>query len=160
MFTGDSSGNFLYPALFRAGFASQPGTSSLEDGLILNNIFITSICRCAPPENKPSLQEQANCLPFLISEMALIQSYQGIVALGKLAFDQIINIFRRDGRCFGKNDFAHGAFYNFGIGQPWLLASYHPSRQNTQTRRLTIEMFDTIWQTAAHLINENEEKHV
>ena len=152
MFTGDSSGNFLFPALFRAGFASQPESISREDNLSLHNLFITAICRCAPPENKPTPQEQVNCRPFLLAEIELLGRFQGIIVLGKIAFDQVLNIYRQRGFEGRNPEFSHGAFYSFNHGLPWLLASYHPSRQNTQTGRLTTSMFDAIWQKASSLL--------
>jgi uracil-DNA glycosylase family 4 len=152
MFTGDSSGNFLFPALYRAGFANQPGSASIDDGMSLSDIFITAICRCAPPGNKPTPAEQANCVPYLQAEMEILQPIHGIVALGRIAFDQARNILLMKNKNLGKMEFSHGAFYEPGQGLPWLLASFHPSRQNTQTGRLTTQMFDNIWQTASNLI--------
>jgi len=146
MFTGDASGDFLYPALHRAGFASQPTSTSRDDGLMLTDVFITAVGRCAPPDNKPLPQELRNCRPYLLSELALLTRVQGIVALGKIAFDEVISIFSGDVPAEAK--FAHGAMYQLESGRPWLLASYHPSRQNTQTGRLTQSMFDQIWTTA------------
>jgi len=145
MFTGDASGDFLYPALHRAGFANQPLTIGLGDGLALQDLFISAVCRCAPPDNKPAPDEIANCLPYLAQEMAILTNVQGIIALGKIAFDQVLRLYKGQGYSTGRLDFAHGAFYELGQGRPWLLASYHPSRQNTQTGRLTAAMFDQIW---------------
>ena len=145
MFTGDASGDFLYPALHRAGFANQPGASRLDDGLALHDLFISAVCRCAPPDNKPAPGEIANCLPYLAQEMEILKNVQGVVALGKIAFDQVLRLYKGQGYSTGRLDFAHGAFYELGQGRPWLLASYHPSRQNTQTGRLTAAMFDQIW---------------
>lgn len=153
MFTGDSSGDFLYAALHRVGMANQPTTTSRDDGLNLRDIFITAICRCVPPDNKPTPLEIRNCQPFLETEMKYLRHYQGIVALGSLAFHQVLAIFRQHGHPIPRLEFAHNAYYELGIGLPWLLASYHPSRQNTQTGRLTVEMFDTIWVRAKSLLN-------
>lgn len=149
MFTGDASGEFLYAALHRAGFASQPASIDRDDGLTLKDIFITAVCRCAPPGNKPLPQEIANCRHYLLAEITLLQNIQGIVALGKIAFDQVLDIFLPEGLTKNTYPFSHGAFYSLPAGLPWLLASYHPSRQNTQTGRLTKSMFDAIWQAAA-----------
>ncbi len=142
MFTGDASGDFLYPALYRSGFASSPQAVHRNDGLTLHNLFITAVCRCAPPDNKPSHEEITSCLPYLRQEMDLLPNLKGIVALGSIAFNQTLNLLNQKApeRVFG-----HGLFYEMGGNIPWLLASYHPSRQNTQTGRLTITMFDNIW---------------
>lgn len=149
MFTGDASGEFLYAALHRAGFASQPVSTDREDGLRLMDVFITAVCRCAPPGNKPVPQEIANCRKYLLAEMSLLQHIQGIVALGRIAYEEILDIFLPEGVSRSTFPFSHGAFYRLPGEQPWLLVSYHPSRQNTQTGRLTAGMFDTIWQAAA-----------
>jgi uracil-DNA glycosylase family 4 len=154
MFTGDASGDFLYPALYRAGFASQPTVSSRDDGLELHDLFITAVCRCAPPDNKITSEEALNCRPFMLAEIELLTHVQGLVALGKIGFDHVLQIYRSRGADYGEATFGHGAFYKAGEGFPWLLASYHPSRQNTQTGRLTVAMFDAIWEKAAGLIRE------
>jgi uracil-DNA glycosylase len=146
-FTGDASGDFLYPALHRAGFASQPNSVSREDGLRLTDLYTAPICRCAPPDNKPTLQEMANCQPFLEREFALIQP-KVIVALGRIAFDGILRVFLiRDHSML----FSHHTIFQLPSGT-WLVCSYHPSRQNTQTGRLTVEMFDQVWNTVRGLI--------
>lgn len=148
MFTGDSSGDFLYQALFGAGFASQPGSQHAGDGLVLHDLYISAICRCAPPANKPLPDEIANCLPYLETEISLMKNLEGIVALGKVAFEGILRtVRRRASQDYRASDFifAHAAVYNPGTGMPWLVASYHPSRQNTQTGRLTKEMFEQVW---------------
>lgn len=146
MFTGDASGDFFYPALHRAGFANQPESIRREDGLTLTDVFVSATARCAPPDNKPLPEEIHNCRRYLLKEMEFLPNIQGIVLLGKIAFDQIVSIFA--GSAPKTAVFAHGAFYEMPGGLPWLLASYHPSRQNTQTGRLTQAMFDEIWQTA------------
>ncbi len=151
MFTGDASGDFLYPALYRAGFASSPKTINRDDGLTLNNIFITAVCRCAPPDNKPSREEITACLPYIREEMSLLPNLKGIVALGSIAFNETLNLL---GKKHNNLTFGHGSLFDFGNGLPWLLASYHPSRQNTQTGRLTTDMFDRIWQTAVTKLNQ------
>ncbi len=148
MFTGDSSGDFLYAALHRAGFANQPQASHLRDGLELRDVFITAVCRCAPPNNRPLPGEILNCRPFLLRELALLSHVRGIVALGRVAFEQIAAIYREKGNELPRLNFEHGGFYSLGENYPWLLASYHPSRQNTQTGRLTATMFDAVWQRA------------
>jgi uracil-DNA glycosylase family 4 len=152
MFTGDASGEFLYAALHRAGLASQPTSTEREDGLSLHGVFISALCRCAPPENKPTAQEITNCLPFLQREMDWLPRLRVIVALGRMAFDQTLRLYRDRGSKTGGLAFAHGARYPLGGGRPWLIASYHPSRQNTQTGRLTRPMFDRIWTQAKALL--------
>jgi uracil-DNA glycosylase family 4 len=140
-FTGDGSGDFLYSALYKAGFASQPTSLSRDDGLILHNLYTAPVCRCVPPGNKPTKQEVLNCLPYLELELGLIKP-KVIVALGRIAFDSILQLFNIKS---GEMDFSHKACYSLP-GKQWLICSYHPSRQNTQTHRLTVDMFDEIWQ--------------
>jgi uracil-DNA glycosylase family 4 len=154
MFTGDSSGDFLYAALHRAGFANQPASHHQGDGLELRDLYITAVCRCAPPGNKPLPEEMRSCRPFLLAEIELLQNIQGIVALGKIAFDNVLHIFRPRLTQVNGLGFAHAAFHRLGEGLPWLIASYHPSRQNTQTGRLTVDMFDRVWQQARSLLGE------
>lgn len=139
-FTGDASGNFLFPALFRAGFASQPNSISRDDGLILSNLYTAPVCRCVPPDNKPTPQELVNCQTYLEREFELIAP-KVIVALGRVAFDGILRVFSTQDHSIS---FAHHAVYQIHPGS-WLVCSYHPSRQNTQTGRLTVEMFDQVW---------------
>ena len=148
MFTGDGSGNFLYPALFRAGLASQAEASTRTDGLILKDLFISAVCRCAPPENKPTRNEIANCLPWLKSEMQALSRLQGVVVLGKIALDGLLTLPAFSDLPKKQFPFGHDLFYETLPGLPWILCSYHPSLQNTQTGRLTADMFDQIWQTA------------
>jgi len=155
MFTGDSSGEFLYRALHKAGFANQPVSTGRKDGLLLSDVFITAVCRCVPPENKPSSQEIANCRGYLEKEMSLQPNIQGIIALGRIAFEQVQQLFRQQGNEMPRLQFEHAGFYRLGKSMPWILASYHPSRQNTQTGRLTIKMFDQIWERARGLLAEN-----
>ncbi len=152
MFTGDGSGNFLYPALFRAGLASQPEASAIGDGMVLNDVFISAVCRCAPPANKPTREEITNCLPWLAQEMQALTRLQGVVVLGKIALDGLLTL-----PCFvdlPKKQFlfGHDRFYETLPGLPWILCSYHPSLQNTQTGRLTVEMFDQIWEKGKSLL--------
>lgn len=151
MFTGDASGQFLYPALQRAGFANQPDSSGPGDGLVLSDLFITAVGRCAPPDNKPLPAELNACQPFLLAEMQLLSAVQGVVALGRVAFERLLRIYLPAGTAWSDYEFYHGAFYALNQGKPWILASYHPSRQNTQTGRLTAEMFDAIWLKARQM---------
>ncbi len=150
-FTGDGSGNFLFPALYRAGFANQPDANSRDDGLILTDMYITASGRCAPPDNKPSTEELNNCQPFLERELEIIQP-KVIVCLGLIAFDRVLKVF-----ALRNLKFSHGATYfihpsSFIIHPFTLLCSYHPSQQNTLTGKLTKEMFDDIWKKARSLL--------
>ncbi|MGW8250099.1 MAG: uracil-DNA glycosylase [Anaerolineales bacterium] len=154
MFTGDGSGDFLYGALHRARFASQPTSRMIGDGLELNSLFISAVCRCAPPGNKPTPQEIGNCLPYLEREYDLLQPVAGVVALGKIAFDNTIRLLRQKGLDIPRLDFSHAAHFTLGENLPWIIASYHPSRQNTQTGRLTQPMFDEIWSLVKKLLDE------
>lgn len=152
-FTGDASGDFLYPALYRARFANQPESRSRDDVLTLTDMYITATARCAPPGNKPSPEELANCQPYLESELQLIQP-KVIVALGRIAFDRVLRICSIHKLGW---KFAHGAIFSlptsvFCVPNSSLLCSYHPSQQNTQTGKLTVEMFDQIWATAHQLL--------
>jgi len=144
-FTGDASGDFLYPALYRAGFANQLESTSRADGLILTDMYITASGRCAPPDNKPTTEELNACQPFLERELQIIQP-KVIVCLGKIAFDRILKIF-----ALRKLKFSHGATCQLMTGY-WLLCSYHPSQQNTLTGKLTVKMFDAIWKKAKLLL--------
>lgn len=147
MFTGDDSGKFLYSALFRAGFANQPHGLSREDGLALKDIYITAVGRCAPPDNKPTGLELKNCQPFLLKEMDLLSKLEGVVALGKIAYDAMMKILASRKYDLPATPFSHGSFcQNAGTGF-WLMGSYHPSRQNTQTGRLTEDMYNALWKT-------------
>jgi uracil-DNA glycosylase family 4 len=145
MFTGDASGVFLFKALNKAGFANQAVSTRINDGLQLRDMLISAICRCAPPDNKPNRAEITNCLPYLEQEIGLMKNLQGFVALGRLAFENILGIYRSKGLDIPRYAFKHGGVYHLGDNLPWLVASYHPSQQNTQTGRLTENMFDRIW---------------
>lgn len=147
-FTGDASGGFLYPALYKAGFASQPEAVSRDDGLRLNDVYITAVARCAPPDNKPSFDELNNCQPYLERELEILKP-KVIVCLGRIAFERILKM---RGLRIADYKFSHGAV--FGLKPATLLCSYHPSRQNTSTKRLTVEMFDEIWSKARDLLEE------
>ena len=148
MFTGDGSGNFLFPALYRAGFASQAESQFRDDGLELHDCWITAACRCAPPQNKPSKEELANCQPWLTQEIDLLKGLQGVVLLGKIALDSLLKLPGFNDLSKKEIVFGHGAFYQPKEDLPWILCSYHPSMQNTQTGKLTVEMFDRIWEQA------------
>jgi len=147
-FTGDASGDFLFPALYRAGFASQPDSISREDGLELMDMYITASGRCAPPQNKPKAEELNNCQPFLEREIEILKP-NVLVCLGRIAFERILRIYSepRDDK-----KFAHSAVFRLGAG-PWLVCSYHPSQQNTRTGKLTDEMFDKMWMKVKELVS-------
>ena len=148
MFTGDGSGNFLFPALFRAGFANQANSKNRSDGLELNDCWLTAAGRCAPPANKPTREELNNCQVWLKREISLLSDLQGVVVLGKIALDSLLRLPGFSELPKKEIVFSHGAFYQPDEKLPWILCSYHPSLQNTQTGRLTVEMFDQIWQQA------------
>ncbi|HEX7975008.1 MAG TPA: uracil-DNA glycosylase [Anaerolineales bacterium] len=153
IFTGDGSGEFLFGALHRAGFANQPESIRREDGLALHDLYISAVCRCAPPENKPARQEIASCLPYLWQEIELLANVQVTVALGRIAFDNTLSLYRQHGcRPARPLEFGHLATYPPEGGLPWIVASYHPSRQNTQTGRLTEAMFDGVWEKVKELL--------
>jgi uracil-DNA glycosylase len=170
-FTGDASGNFMYPVLYETGFASQPTATDLNDGLKLKDLYITAAVRCAPPDNKPTPQELAECSQFLDREIAGLKRVKVIVALGKIGFDAYLNYLKRRavahpfdnlragssaknaegwGTPFSKQayPFKHAASYRLPDGKV-LIASYHPSNQNTQTGKLTRKMFLDIFKEAA-----------
>jgi uracil-DNA glycosylase len=152
MFTGDDSGVFLYRALYDAGFASQPTSLAAGDGLQLTDIYITAVCRCVPPDNRPTNQEIANCRPYLVDDQLAMPHLQGCVALGRIAMDGLLAAWRSLGHNPPALPFGHGLVHEPGGGLPWLVTSYHPSRQNTQTGRLTESMFADIWERANKLL--------
>jgi uracil-DNA glycosylase family 4 len=151
-FTGDASGNFMYPVLHETGFANQPTATHRDDGLKLKNLYITAAVRCAPPDNKPLPQELAECSIFLDREIEGLKNVKVIVALGKVGFDTYLSFLKRQGIIQSKKTyiFKHGASYRFADGRT-LLASFHPSNQNTQTGKLTRQMFVEIFREAARL---------
>jgi uracil-DNA glycosylase family 4 len=151
-FTGDASGKFMYPVLHETGFASQPTAIDRNDGMKLNDLYITAAVRCAPPDNKPLPQELAACSSFLDRELAGLKDVKVVVALGKIGFDAYLNYLKRQGALASKKAYAfkHGASYRMPDGKV-LLASYHPSNQNTQTGKLTRKMFVEIFQEAARI---------
>jgi len=145
IFTGDASGDWLYRALYRAGYANQPTSTHQDDGLRLTGAYITAVVHCAPPGNRPTPEERDNCLPYLERELGLLP-WRVIVVLGSFAYDGV-------GRALGlrgRPAFGHGVEVSMGDGR-WVLCSYHPSQQNTFTRRLTEGMFDAIFGRARQL---------
>lgn len=151
-FTGDGSGDFLYPVLYETGFASQPQAISRDDGMKLRDALITSVIRCAPPGNKPLPEELLQCAPFLDEEIATLKRLRVIVCLGKIGFDGFVAHLIRTGQIEKRGSlvFRHGAEYQVP-GDRWLLATYHPSLQNTNTGKLTKSMFVKIFARARAL---------
>ncbi len=150
MFTGDRAGDFLFRGLHRAGFANQPTSVSRDDGQKLTNCYITASLRCAPPQNKPTPQEQSNCRPFLEEEFRLLTNVRAVLALGRIAHDTYLRLLQQHGqiKSLAAFPFGHGAHYDL----PWpggartvrLFDSFHSSQQNTQTGRLTPAMFNRV----------------
>jgi uracil-DNA glycosylase family 4 len=155
MFTGDSSGNFLYRALFETGFASQPTSVSRNDGLKLTDAYISAAVRCAPPDNKPLPEEIRTCRPYLERDLEVLRNLKVIVALGRLAFDVYLTILRDQGKIARRSDFvfAHNTEHRTGPGQPLLISSFHPSQQNTSTGKLTEAMFRDVFLRARRLLS-------
>lgn len=151
MFTGDESGRFLFAALHAAGLANQPESAARGDGLELSGALISAACRCAPPDNRPLPQELSNCRGYLAREVAALPRPRLLVALGALAFGACLEVLAAEGVVLPKPKprFAHGA--SFRIGEDRLLATYHPSQQNTFTGRLTPAMLRTVLRKAAAL---------
>ena len=145
MFTGDRSGDFLYKQMYRAGFANQPDSKQMGDGLSLKGAWISAAIRCAPPDNKPLPEEIRNCLPYLDEELALIRP-RAILVLGAIALNTYLDLLKGEGIIPSRAPyrFAHGATYILPTGLPRLFAAYHPSQQNTQTGRLTPAMFAAV----------------
>jgi len=150
VFTGDSSGDLLFATLYRTGFANQPQSVSLDDGLRLRGAYITASVRCAPPANKPLPAEYRNCREYLERELDLLGNVKVVVALGKVAFDTYLSILQKRGQIASRSRFrfGHGAVTKFPPPLPALIASYHPSRQNTQTGRLTQSMLLAVFRQA------------
>jgi len=144
MFTGDGSADFLIPALWRAGFASQARSLRRGDGLRLRDCYMTAVARCAPPGNKPSFRELENCRRWLIAECRLLPRISAVLVLGKIALDGFTAAMRAAGHDYPSMKFGHGASYALPCRFKRLFCSYHPSRQNTQTGRLTARMLDTV----------------
>ena len=151
-FTGDGSGDFLYPVLHEAGFASQPRAVSREDGMTLSGLWITAVARCAPPGNKPTPEELHNCAPWLDQEMKLLKDLRVVVCLGRIAFDGLMGHVVRTGMMKTRSGFvfAHGAEHKLPGGLI-AIASYHPSLQNTNTGKLTRPMLLKVFKRARKL---------
>jgi len=152
MFTGDSSGNWLYRALHKVGLANQPHSISREDGMKLTDVYISAAARCAPPDNKPTPEEIAQCSDFLDEEWECLKNKKVILALGGIAFQSVLKLLQRKGidTRVPRPTFAHNQLFEWGGIQ--VLSSYHPSRQNTNTGRLTKAMWDGIYRRAKDLL--------
>lgn len=147
MFTGDSSGDWLAKAMFRHGFASIPTSESADDGLILHNAYITAAVRCAPPQNKPTKEEMQNCFSYLEQEFDILKKIKVILCLGKIGYDTTCKLLQAHPGKFGHNKV-------FKVNDIKILTSYHPSKQNTQTGRLTWKQWSDVFKNARKLIDE------
>lgn len=174
MFTGDASGDFLFASLYRAGLASQPDSVHKNDGLFLRGVYVSAVARCAPPQNKLTPEEIRNCAHYLKEELGLLHNVQVVVALGRVAYQSALRLFREAGHKVDRVPFQHLAVAKVVYHKPVgsieggtgrsrpiegrkgslaIIASYHPSRQNTQTGRLTPAMLSSVWTLARHLAN-------
>ncbi|MGB9455717.1 MAG: uracil-DNA glycosylase [Bryobacteraceae bacterium] len=153
MFTGDRSGDWLFRALYQTGFASQPTSVSRNDGQRLRGVYITASARCAPPGNKPTPEEIRNCRPYLERELELLAELKVVVALGRIAFDNYLDLLKARGVIASRSAFAfgHNRQFRIGAGHPVLVSSYHPSQQNTSTGKLTEKMLLDVFRTAKRL---------
>ena len=154
MFTGDKSGDFLYPAMYLAGFASQPSSVRAGDGLVLRDAYLAASARCVPPDNRPTPEELVACRPYLLEELAILRRVQVVLALGGIAFESYLKCLQEQGKIESRAGFPfrHGAVYRPVPEGPSVLASYHPSQQNTSTKRLTAAMLEDIFRTARSLL--------
>jgi uracil-DNA glycosylase family 4 len=153
MFTGDRSGDFLYAALNKAGFANQPTSLHRDDGLQLNGAYVSATCRCAPPYNKPLSKEIANCSRYFEQELDILKP-KAILALGRIAWDAYLEILKQRGVIASRAlyKFAHGAEAEVAPSSPRLFGVYHPSQQNTQTGRLTPAMYAAVLRRIRHFL--------
>nr|NIS39965.1 uracil-DNA glycosylase [Desulfuromonadales bacterium] len=151
-FTGDGAGDFMYPLLHRAGFASQGEAVHAEDGLELNDLYITNAVKCVPPENKPKTDEFARCQPYLDEELSSLTHLRVVLLLGQGAYQSYLRLLKARGAIdrLSEYPFAHGRAFRPGDG-PWVLASYHTSRYNVQTGRITPAMFMDLLDQARQL---------
>lgn len=159
MFTGDSSADWLIEALYAYGFANQPTSTHRDDGLELHDAYMTAPVHCAPPQNRPTAEERRNCHPFLQREMELLTNVRVVIVLGRIGFEAYWRALKELGRIgpdVKRPAFAHGGLYRWDPDRPTLLMSYHPSRQNTQTGRLTKDMFHSVFAAARALIDGSE----
>ena len=154
MFTGDRSGDWLYRALHRTGFASEPTSVSRDDALVLRDVYITAAARCAPPGNKPTPEELRHCRPYLERELDLLTNVKVVVALGRIAFDAYLDVLKSRGAIRSRAPFVFGHNRQFSTapGLPLLIACYHPSQQNTSTGKLTEKMLLAVFRRARGLL--------
>ena len=142
VFTGDRSGDFLYQALYKVGLANQPTSQNSDDGLKLNGAYVTAAVKCAPPDNKPSVDETSNCSGYLASEIDSLKDLKAILCLGQFAFNAVMRTIRNKYNLSQSSaKFGHGKLLRLGDGIPLIMCSYHPSPRNTQTGKLTEKMF-------------------
>jgi len=152
MFTGDESGNWLFRALHKAGFASQQESLHRSDGMVLSDCYMTATLRCAPPLNKPTTKEVHNCRSFLAREIAMLRNVRVVVGLGKIGFEAALSAFAEMGRIEYKRKPKFGHCLVYPLGELTFVASFHPSQQNTFTGRLTEPMFDRVFRTAKKVL--------
>jgi uracil-DNA glycosylase family 4 len=157
-FTGDSSGRWLFRALHKAGFANQSTWQRRDDGLKLIDSYITAVCHCAPPDNKPLPSEIEQCSAYFDEELKHLKQLRVVIVLGKIAFDNYLKGLRRLGVMLPKPlpKFVHNTIHELGGGLPALIASYHPSRQNTNTGKLTEPMFDAVFERARRQLDATD----
>jgi len=154
MFTGDRSGDWLYRTLHKFGFANQPTSEYRDDGLKLQDCFITATLRCAPPQNKPTADEKRNCFPYLLRELQVLEKLHVMVALGKIGFDTILKALQELNAADFKKKPAFSHANEIEVNSNLiLLTSYHPSQQNTFTGKLTEPMFDSVFRRAREIVN-------
>jgi uracil-DNA glycosylase family 4 len=169
MFTGDRSGEWLFGALYQFGFANQPNSSSRDDGFALKDCYITATIRCAPPGNKPLPEEIENCRPYCLKELDLLKNVKVIVPLGQIAFTQTLKSLRLKGYDIPSLPFGHGKSYTIPPGDRlrtpnselrtiFLITTYHPSQQNTQTGKLTVPMFHKIFRMVRNRLKVRSSK--
>ncbi len=154
MFTGDKSGEFLYRSLWQSGFANQSSSDNRNDGLQLRDAYITAALRCVPPDNKPTQDEIVTCRRFLARELADLPNVRVVVALGNIALQAYLSVLQNAGKITARSRFAfgHGVLHQPEADGPLLLTSYHPSQQNTSTRKLTAEMLRDLFLQARELL--------
>ncbi|HUO42086.1 MAG TPA: uracil-DNA glycosylase [Methylomirabilota bacterium] len=155
MFTGDGSAQFLMAALHNSHFANQPTSEKVTDGLVLTDAYMTAIVRCAPPKNKPNRKEIDTCKKYWTQELRLLKNVQVVLTLGRVAFDTYVRYLKERNLDTKSLKFRHGAFYRPAEHFPALCASYHPSRQNTQTGVLTMKMLDRVFSMISNFLNSS-----
>jgi len=153
MFTGDGSAQFLMAELYKFGFANRPSSLSIDDGLRLQDSYMTAVVRCAPPKNKPTLREIQTCKRYWTEELRFLPNLRVVLALGRVAFETYVKYLKEHGVETKKFKFRHGALYSPPTPYPALAASFHPSRQNTQTGKLTESMFDSVLRKVERVMN-------